>query len=363
MTAPDHSEAAPEVSQLPAVMPAVQLVAAGAVAIREVPVPVPGPGEVLIRVGAAGLCGSDLELIDAPDRFGTTPARMPLTMGHEFSGWVARVGSDVPDWRLSELVVPYPQAGCGRCAACAASEENLCAASAPILGIQCDGGLAEYVTADASALISATGLGPVAAAGMADAGMTAYHAASRAGRYLRGDRLAVIIGIGGVGHLAVQLLNRLYRAQVIAIDVEPAKLKLAMRLGASQALRFEDAEPTLRDISARGELDSVIDMVGTSASLGLVRTLVRPGGGALLVGTAAGQIPFGFGRVPREADFSRLSGGTRQDLAGALAAVRSGQLSLTSTDWTFPEALPALSALRRGAITGRAMVRMAAASA
>jgi propanol-preferring alcohol dehydrogenase len=340
-------------------MPAVQLVAAGTVAIREVPVPVPGPGEVLIRVAAAGLCGSDLELIDAPDRFGTTPTRMPLTMGHEFSGWVAGLGAGVPDWRLGDLVVPYAQAGCGRCAACRGGEENLCAAGPPIRGIQCDGGLAEYATVDASALMSATGLDIVAAAGMTDAGMTAYHAASRAGRYLRGDRLAVVIGIGGVGHLAVQLLDRLYGAQVIAIDVDPAKLELAMRLGAMRACSFEEAEPALRDVTARAGFDSVIDMVGTSESLGLMRKLVRPGGGALLVGTADGQTPFGFGHVPRETDFSRLSGGTRQDLAGALAAVRSKRLSLTSTEWILPEALSALSALRRGTVTGRAMVRLA----
>jgi alcohol dehydrogenase, propanol-preferring len=338
-------------------MLAYQLVAPGRREVRRVPILTTGPGQVLVRVAYAGLCGTDLEFTRNSAHFGTDAAMLPLTMGHEFSGWVEQVGDGV-SWGEGELVVPYGMRGCGACRSCRAGEENLCLPRPTVLGIGRDGGLADFVLLDAADLVEADGVPPDQAAGMTDAGMTAYAAAERVAGCLRDDRIVVAIGVGGVGHLAVQFLHRRHGAQVGAIDIDPRKLDFARKLGAWRTAEFDDARAQLAALVADQCVDAVIDMVGTSPSLALARDLVRPGGIVRVVGTANGEMPFSFFGVPRGTAFVRSSGGTRDELRAALDAARKGQVMMQAVDRPFDQIDDAFAALESGAPLGRLLIRM-----
>src|SRR3954453_3999415 len=203
----------------------------------DVPTPEPGPGEVLLRVAGAGLCHSDLHLMHWPA--GALPYALPFTLGHEAGGVVAALGpgADGPDPGTPVLV--YGPWGCGRCAACSLGAEMLCEGErrGRGAGLGRDGGLAEYVVVPSARLtLPLDGLDPGAAAPLADAGLTPYHAIRRALGLLAPGTSAIVIGVGGLGHVAIQLLKALSAARVVAVDRRDAALALASDSGADAVL-------------------------------------------------------------------------------------------------------------------------------
>jgi propanol-preferring alcohol dehydrogenase len=339
-------------------MRALCLVATGEVSLREMEIPTPSPGEVLLRVEAAGLCGTDLELIADPGRFGNTDITKPLIIGHEFSGRVVRMPDSRHPWADGQLVIPYAVRGCGRCYSCCHAEENLCVARPPIKGVTDHGGAAEFVVVASEAVVPAGDLDPILAAGMADAGMTAWHAVKRTKPFLRPDGQLVVIGIGGVGHLVVQVAAK-SGTSVIAVDIDPSRLAFARRLGASHSMVVGEASSQIADIARASHVDAVIDLVGSSQTLKLAASVVRPGGIVAVVGTADGTLPFGFGKVAREVTFVVMSGGTRQDLADVVESARGDDLRFSYSVWPLAEAESALAALRQGRGTGRVVIHVA----
>ena len=185
----------------------------------DVPVPEPGPGEVLVRVSGAGLCHSDLHLMHW--REGSMPYELPFTLGHEVAGTVAALGPGADGIEPGEPVLVYGPWGCGRCPACSVGAEHLCErpGRGRGAGLGRDGGLAEYLVVPSPRLtVPLDGLDPVAAAPLADAGLTPYHAVRRALGLLGPGATAVVIGAGGLGHVAVQLVKALSSARVVAVD-------------------------------------------------------------------------------------------------------------------------------------------------
>ena len=191
--------------------------------LRDVPMPEPGPGEVLVKVDAAGLCHSDVHMIEAPP--GVFPVDLPFTLGHETAGTVAGLGAGATGVAEGQRVLVYSRWGCGACWQCVQGRENLCERSIQELGgygggIGRDGGLAEYVLVPSTRyLVGIDGLDPVAAAPLSDAALTPYHAIQRSPHQLRPNGAAVVIGVGGIGHMAVQLLRALSEVRVVAVDV------------------------------------------------------------------------------------------------------------------------------------------------
>jgi propanol-preferring alcohol dehydrogenase len=191
-------------------------------------------------VEAAGLCHSDLHLMDWPA--GTVPYTLPFTLGHETAGTVAAVGPGARGAAEGDRVLVYARWGCGACSPCLQGMENLCEIPAGDLGghgggVGRDGGLAEYmVVPSARYLVPIPDLDPVAAAPLADAALTAYHAIKRWLPALRPGATAVVIGIGGLGHMAVQLLRALSNARVMALDVRESARRLALEAGAHAAV-------------------------------------------------------------------------------------------------------------------------------
>jgi propanol-preferring alcohol dehydrogenase len=197
-------------------MKALRLVAPHRTELTTVAQKDPGAGEVLIRVGAAGVCHSDLHIIDAPQG---SAFPTPMTLGHENAGWVEALGPGVIRWEEGEAVAIYGILGCGRCLACLRGRDNECRVE-PVggIGLSRDGGMAEYVTVPASQLIPIGDLDVAQAAPLTDAGLTPYHAIQVCRNALLPGTTCVVIGVGGLGHMAIQILVSTTAVRVIAVD-------------------------------------------------------------------------------------------------------------------------------------------------
>ena len=208
-----------------------------------------------MKVGGAGACHSDLHVMEWPA--GTLPYELPFTLGHENAGWIEALGAGVKGWEVGEAVAVYGPWGCGRCRPCRTGLETLCERAAQIGasggGLGRDGGMAEYMLVpDPRLLVPLGDLDPRDAAPLSDAALTPYHAIKLALHQLVPGTSAVVIGVGGLGHMAVQILRALSPTRVIATDIDPGKLELARAVGAEHTVASgEHAAEEIRELTAR----------------------------------------------------------------------------------------------------------------
>ena len=250
----------------------------------EVPKPTPGPGQVVVKIGGAGACHSDLHLLyEFPE--GMLPFNLPYTLGHENAGWVDSIGAGVTSVKEGDAVAVYGPWGCGKCARCQLGVETLCEnpAAAPVPGggggLGGDGGMADYMLVPAERFLMKlpTGLDPVAAAPLTDAGLTPYHAVRRSAAKLTPGSTAVAIGVGGLGHMGVQFLKATTGATIIAVDMKPEALELAKQIGAHHVVKSdEDAATAIRDLTGGKGADVVLDFVGAESTIKLGMSVARP---------------------------------------------------------------------------------------
>jgi propanol-preferring alcohol dehydrogenase len=339
-------------------MKAIQMTAwERAAELRDVPRPEPGPGELLLEVCGAGLCHSDLHIMSYPE--GTLPFRLPFTLGHEVAGTVVELGAGTTGVALGESVLVYGPWGCGRCRPCSLGEEHLCERQRErpgrASGIGYDGGLAEYMVVPSPRLTVPIGdLDPVLAAPLADAALTPYHAIRRALGLLRPGSTAVVIGVGGLGHVAVQLLRALSPALVVAIDTRDEALELATRNGAHVALNANGLTAgDVRRAAGGRRAELVVDCVGVDGTLELAAEVVDPGGHVSIVGVAGGSFPMRHGGVPMETSVIISNWGTRAELGDVVALARAGAIHVEVERIELTEVLDAYVRLRRGGVLGR----------
>ena len=325
----------------------------------EIPEPTPGPGEVVIKVGGAGACHSDLHLLWDMDASAIWP--LPMTLGHENAGWVHALGAGVTGFSEGDAVAVYGAWGCGVCARCAVGMENYC--EQPSLvgggGLGADGGMADYLLVPSARHLVPLpkGLDPVTAAPLTDAGLTPYHAIRRSWPKLTPDATCVMIGVGGLGHIGVQIARATTAAQVIAVDVKPEALELARKVGAHHAvLSDENAAQTIRDLTGGRGADVVLDFFGSTETLNLARGVARVLGDVTIVGIGGGEVPLGFFTQPYEVTMTTTYWGSRPELAELLALASSGQISSESSIYTLDNAAKAYADLHNGTVTGRAVV-------
>jgi propanol-preferring alcohol dehydrogenase len=285
---------------------------------------------VLVRVAGAGLCHSDLHLMHWPA--GSLPYELPFTLGHEVAGSVAALGPGADGLEPGESVLVYGPWGCGGCRACSVGAEHLCerARSGRGAGLGRDGGLAEYMVVPSPRLtVPLDGLDPVAAAPLADAGLTPYHAVRRALGLLSPGTSAIVIGVGGLGHVAVQLLKALSPARVVAVDRRDEALELAAHAGADIVLPATGLEARALRRAAGGRGAAVVlDCVGSDETLALAAGAVAAGGHVSLLGLAGGMFPMRFGDVPLETSVIFSNWGTRAELAEVVALARDGVIAI-----------------------------------
>jgi propanol-preferring alcohol dehydrogenase len=346
---------------LPSSMRALRLEAwTSAPVLVEVAVPVPTGDEVLLRVDAAGLCQSDLHVMDAPA--GLLPYPLPFTLGHEIAGTVVGLGDTADtDW-LGAACLVHGVWGCGACRNCLRGRDNYCLrlAGGPVGGgLGRDGGLAEFVLVpNTRHLVRNPDLDPVAAAPLTDAGLTALHAVSEY-RHLAANGTTLLIGSGGLGHLALQLLLAEPDPYVVVVDTRASARELATSLGAAGVAAHVSAGLELLAASGRGAgADLVVDFVGAAATLGDVPEALAPGGALVVVGSGGGAVEAAKGRrLPQGWRMSAPFWGPRADLVRVVELAHEGVLQAETSIYPLTGALDAYRELREGHIHGRAVVR------
>ena len=326
----------------------------------EVPVPEPGPGEVLIKVAGAGACHSDLHVMEWPE--GTLPYRLPFTLGHETAGWVEALGPGVTRPQPGEAVIVYGPWGCGWCYQCTRGAENYCQRASEIPyaggGLGVDGGMAEYLLVPSPRLLVPLGdLDPRRAAALADAALTPYHAIKKSLAMLRPGSAAVVIGVGGLGHAAVQLLRELSPATIIAVDVAADKLRLAEAAGADHALLADDeAAAEIRKLTAGHGATLVVDCVGADATMATAAAVAAVESDVAVVGLAGGTLPLRYGTLPWDASVRIPYWGTRTELIEVVALAAAGRLNLHVETFPLEQAREVYRKLRAGEVSGRAVL-------
>jgi len=331
------------------------------VELVEVDVPEPGPGEVLVRIGGAGACHSDLHVMHDFEP-GLLPWQPPFTLGHENAGWVEALGPGVRGVEVGEAVAVYGPWGCGRCRRCSEGRENYCErpdlTGGAVGGLGTHGGMASHmVVPDPRHLVPIGDMDPAEAAPLTDAGLTPYHAVKRALPSLTPGSTAVVIGAGGLGHLAVQLLKALSPATVIAVDQRAEALALATSVGADHGVVSDDqAAAAIRDLTGGRGAEVVVDLVGVDQTLALGAAVARPLGQLLIVGIGGGSLPIGFFSIAYEVSVATTYWGSRSELDEVLALARAGHVSAHVQRFSLDEAPAVYERLARGEIEGRAVI-------
>ncbi len=323
--------------------------------LREVDAPKPGPGQVVVKVEAAGLCHSDLHVMDWPE--GTLAFELPMTLGHETAGSVAALGAGAKGVQLGDPVVIYGPWGCGACVACARGADNLCARRRAC-GLGFDGGLAEYVLVPSPRFLVPRGeLDAARSAPLTDAALTPYHALKPHLWRLAPGSSVVVIGVGGLGHLAIQLVRELSPARIVAIDLRDQARQVARDAGADAALDADGLHAG--DVRAEtGEAGAalVLDFVGSDATVRLAASVIEVGGHVSIVGSGAESFPCAIGTVPLEWSAGRPSWGTLPELHEVVALARAGRIEIEVEQLALEEAVDGYRRLRRGEVAGRAVV-------
>jgi len=251
-------------------------------------VPEPGPGEVLVRVGVCGICGSD-----ATEYFrGPVLTRPPVVLGHEFAGTVERTGQGVEGFPRGATVVAGAGMSCGTCKMCCAGRTNLCD-SYSTLGLQHDGGLQGFVVAPASTLLDVTESGlPMDTLGLAQPMSIAVHTVRRSG--LKAGQDAVIVGVGGIGSF-ITVAASAVGARVLVVDRDAERLALAIRLGAHASL-----------VAGEGSLPDRLAELGMTADVFFEVSGSRPGIDSVFEAARPGAtiVPVGIQKSPIEVLFS-----------------------------------------------------------
>jgi NAD+-dependent secondary alcohol dehydrogenase Adh1 len=320
------------------------------------------PDDVIVRVGAAGVCRTDLHLQDGQfdDVHRGIGLSLPFTCGHETAGWIEEVGPGVTHLKKGDAVLLHPVATCGHCRACRAGNDMHCTNSRTP-GILGPGGFAEYMVTGARALVPIPeGLQPADVASFACAGLTVYHATKKAITLAVPGSYTVILGAGGLGHLAVQMLRALTASDIIVVDRSQAALDHASQLGADHIVLAKDDRShiqEIRDIMKGGGAQVVFDCVGEHGVQNDAVQLLAANGVDFLIGYG-GRLEFDIltQALFPETSFVGNVCGTYNDLVELLALARRGAVKLKTTTFGLEQINTAMDSLRAGTMVGRGVL-------
>jgi NAD+-dependent secondary alcohol dehydrogenase Adh1 len=326
--------------------------------LDDVPEPVVSdPHDVVVRIEGAGLCRTDVHIRDgwfAP----AVPTDLPLTLGHENAGTVHAVGTAVENVAVGDAVICHPQSSCGTCAACRVGDDMRCARGLSFSGLTRPGGFAELMrTTDRAVLRLPDGLAPDAVAPHADAGLTVMHAVRKAVPLLGPGTTAVVVGIGGLGHIAVQCLRALTATTVVAVDPDAESLKLASEVGAHHLVATDGAEgPAVARLTDGAGAEVVLDFVGEGDAVASSLSMVRPRGTYLLVGYGGELRVPTFALVLPEISVVGNAVGTYDDLRELIALAAAGGVGVRTRRCPLDAFADAFADLGHGRVHGRAVL-------
>jgi NAD+-dependent secondary alcohol dehydrogenase Adh1 len=325
--------------------------------IDEVPEPVvSGPLDVIVKIGGAGVCRTDLHIIEGQwdSRMGTP---LPYILGHENAGWVSEIGSAVTNVAVGDTVILHPTPTCGLCHACRAGDDMHCENST-FPGLSTDGGMAEYLLTSARACVKLDpSTQPADVAALADAGITAYHAVRKALPLLYPGTTAVVIGAGGLGHIGVQCLAALSATNIIVVDRHPDALKLAAQLGAAHTVVADGSHvDAVKDLTNGNGANVVLDFVAEQGAEMDAWNMTAPGGSDFIIGYGGTITIPTLDIISTERNIIGNIVGTYNELAELMALAQAGKVTLHTRAYPLSAAPDALADLDAGRVRGRAIL-------
>ncbi len=325
--------------------------------VEEVAEPkITGPHDVIVRIGGAGLCRTDLHIIEGllKEFSGIT---LPYTLGHENAGWVYEIGSAVSHVAVGDTVIVHPQITCGFCSECRAGNDMHCTSST-FPGFTIDGGMATLLkTTDRAVVKLDSSLAPKDIAALADAGITAYHAVKKAVPILSPGTKALVIGAGGLGHIGIQCLKALTPAEIIVMERSPEALELCKSWGADYTVLADGTQVAkVKDITNGQGAQAVIDFVGEAGAIEDGVSMLRRAGSYYVIGYG-GQLNIPtLNIIATEINFIGNFVGTYTDLVELMILKAQGKVTLHTTTYPLDAATDAIQALDSGQLRGRAIL-------
>ncbi len=323
----------------------------------DIPAPdITGPHDVIVKIGGAGVCRTDIHILEGQwaEKSGVT---LPYTIGHENAGWVHAVGSAVTHVAEGDKVILHPMMTCGLCRACRFGDDVHCENNA-FPGISTDGGYAEYLKTSARSVVRIDDrLEPAGVAALADAGLTAYHAAAKSARKLRpGDR-CVMIGAGGLGHIGIQVLAALSPAEIIVVDRNPDAVKLAESIGAQHGVVADGTQvEQVLELTGGHGAEQVIDFVGEHGTTSEGIAMTRRAGDYHIVGYGENINVPTIDLISTEINIIGNLVGSYNDLVELMALTAQQKVTLHTAKYSLDQFQTAIDDLSAGQVRGRAIL-------
>lgn len=315
-----------------------------------------GPLDVIVRIGGAGLCRTDLHIIEGQwaEKSGVT---LPYTLGHENAGWIHAVGAAVSNVAVGDTVIVHPLITCGLCRACRAGDDMHCSNSS-FPGISVDGGMANFLKTTARAVVKLNPtLAPKDIAALADAGLTAYHAVKKASVHLYPGTKTVVIGAGGLGHIGVQCLKALTPTEIIVVDRSPEALALTKSWGADHMVVADGKHVAkVLELTDGQGAEAVIDFVGESGAEHDAVRMLRRAGSHYIIGYGGSLNVPTIDIISTEINFIGNLVGTYNDLAELMTLTAQGKVTLHTAMYPLDAALDAINDLDHGKLRGRGIL-------
>ncbi|HZS20884.1 MAG TPA: NAD(P)-dependent alcohol dehydrogenase [Pseudonocardiaceae bacterium] len=326
-------------------------------AVEDVPEPtISGPLDVIVKIGGAGVCRTDLHIIEGQWAQAMAP-QLPYTLGHENAGWVHEVGSAVTNLAVGDTVILHPTPTCGLCRACRAGDDMHCTNSS-FPGLSHDGGMAEYLLTSARCCVKLDPqTRPEDVAALADAGITAYHAVRKAIPLLYPGTTAVLIGAGGLGHIGIQCLAALTATNIIVVDRNPDALKLADQLGAHHTVVADGGQvDAVKDLTGGAGAEVVLDFVAEQGAENDAFQMTREAGSYFVIGYGGTVTIPTLDIISTERNIIGNIVGTYNDLAELMVLAQAGKVTLHTKTYPLDSAVEAFDDLDNGRVRGRAIL-------
>jgi NAD+-dependent secondary alcohol dehydrogenase Adh1 len=314
---------------------------------------VEGPLDVIVKIGGAGLCRTDIHLMLGQWHELDSDAPLPYTLGHENAGWVEEVGSAVTHVAPGDTVILHPQATCGFCRYCRAGDDMHCTNSF-FPGLNTDGGMATYLKTGARAVVKIDPkLQPADVAALADAGLTAYHAVKKAVPLLYPGTACVVIGAGGLGHIGIQVLAALCAATVIVIDRNLEALEFAKTIGATHGVVADGTQvDQVKELTGGNGAEVILDFVGEEGAEKDAWAMTRRAGSHFVIGYGGKvEVPT-IEIISTERNVIGNIVGTYNDLAELMALAAQGKVTLHTKPYPLEAANDAFDDLDNGRLPG-----------
>jgi NAD+-dependent secondary alcohol dehydrogenase Adh1 len=325
--------------------------------LTEVPEPViEGPFDVIVRIGGAGVCRTDIHILEGQWE-AKSGVELPYTIGHENAGWVHAVGDAVTNVSVGDKVILHPLITCGLCRACRFGDDVHCENS-DFPGIDTNGGYAEYLRTTARSVVRIDdSLEPADVAALADAGLTAYHAAAKVAAATRPGDMCVVIGAGGLGHIGIQVLKAISGVTVVVVDRNPDAVDLAVNVGADRGVVADGTHvQQILDLTAGHGAEAVLDFVGEGGATQEGIAMLRRAGSYYVVGYGENIDVPTIDVISTEINFIGNLVGSYNDLQELMVLAAQGKVALHTTKYSLDEFQQALDDLEDGRVRGRAIL-------